>query len=142
MNYLAEFKNTPGWRVIFEERVRQTQNEGWTDEHDSRLPAGALLEAGKCYMDLNADPEVEPESWPFESHRWKPKSRQRNLVIAGALCLAEIDRTVRQYYRPVGLHALDDKFAESLQYIAYVATLAEECALRLDSLLRGRKTEL
>lgn len=43
----------------------------------------------------NADP---PEDWPWADLHWKPRSFERDLVRAGALLAAELDRLNRNPY--------------------------------------------
>lgn len=93
--------------MIANERRRQVEAEGWTPEHDAQHAAGELAEAAACY----AVPEplfVQRSStiggsaklpnthftnlWPFGCWHYKPKDRVRDLVRAGALIAAEIDR--------------------------------------------------
>lgn len=88
------------------ERKRQITAEGWTAKHDDQWQNGELLLAAVLYMHAG-DPEREaplrddgaPISWPWDAKWWKPKDRHRNLVRAGALCLAEKDR-LRRLHRP------------------------------------------
>ena len=94
---------------IAAERRRQIEAEGWTPEHDDEHRAGALATAAACY----AAPETvfygmsragpayqtfisyEP-AWPWADMWWKPSGdRRRDLVKAGALIVAEIERLDR-----------------------------------------------
>jgi hypothetical protein len=76
------------------ERARQIDVEGWTTEQDDGLEFEELPIAAVCYIIADAYDSV-PEPWPFAVHWWKPKDRRRNLVRAGALILAEIERLDR-----------------------------------------------
>ncbi|PYG00189.1 hypothetical protein SAMN05216184_104128 [Georgenia satyanarayanai] len=86
---------TDGAALIAAERRRQVEEEGWTPEHDAEHPDGVLARAAVRY----AAPEgpvrtrVAPV-WPWPWHYWKPtpNDRVRELVKAGALIAAEIDR--------------------------------------------------
>jgi len=92
-----------GIELIAEERQRQIDEEGWTLEHDSFHSKGELAAAASCYAYPQYD-EVKahvsvllgnkpiPENWPFDAEWWKPKDELRNLIRAGALIAAEIDR--------------------------------------------------
>ena len=98
-----------GSDLIAAERQRQMSREGWTPEHDDiEHQAGELAAAAVAYalapgsrqrMEPNGDPRI-PDVWPWEVEWWKPKwtprtardGRIRELVIAGALIAAEIDR--------------------------------------------------
>lgn len=96
-------------RDVLAERRRQVEAEQWTPEHDDRYRHGQLAMAAACYaaavpMDnvLHGDGvQIEnvkpamPSAWPWASAWWKPRSARRNLVRAGALVLAEIERLDR-----------------------------------------------
>ena len=91
-----------GVELIAEERDRQINQEGWTAEHDSQHENGALAVAGGCYafhaganlQDGTDDILPEPLCWTLPGNWWKPKSPMRDLVRAGALIAAEIDRLI------------------------------------------------
>lgn len=76
-------------RDVLAERERQKSVEGWTPEHDDEHNDEQLALAAACYA-LGS-----PTFWPWENRWWKPKDRRRNLVRAGALILAEIERIDR-----------------------------------------------
>lgn len=89
-----------GIQLINEERERQITREGWTQEHDNNHKNAELAAAARCYvghalglvygMDRQTYP---PQQWPWESEWWKPSAEPiRDLVKAGALIAAEIDR--------------------------------------------------
>ncbi len=94
-----------GAELISAERVRQVVSEGWTPDHDRAHPVGVLAAAGCSYAlvatsqlyltDGGSDPTQVPPgpSWPFDLDAWKPEDPIRNLVKAGALLAAEIDRS-------------------------------------------------
>jgi hypothetical protein len=76
------------------ERCRQVLSENWTPEHDLRHSAGQLADAAAAYA-CNSD-EVAAKLWPFvEPIKRATKSRKRQLVIAAALILAELERMDR-----------------------------------------------
>ena len=98
---------------VLAERRRQIEAEGWTPEHDDEHDAGALALAAAAYA-LDAGDKSHPCSqgarggevppfWPWmhrsgrrrEARWWKPSTPRRNLVKAGALILAEIERLDR-----------------------------------------------
>lgn len=97
-----------GNALIMEERWRQKTEEGFTREHDEAHNDGDLARAAQCYRrigngslgELTADADqssaVVPQGWPWDRQWWKPKTRLRNLVRAGALYQAEIDRLCEQ----------------------------------------------
>jgi hypothetical protein len=96
--------------LIETERVRQIREEGWTAKHDDSHVKGELAEAASSYADLAAYQsqvpaaaidQRRPMGWPFESKWWKPSSDPlRNLIKAGALIAAEIDRLIRLDAQP------------------------------------------
>ncbi|MNT74335.1 hypothetical protein D3C72_2131460 [compost metagenome] len=71
--------------------------EGWTPEHDDVHANFDMAYAAACYAmaDDWTEEEGTPEHWPWAPHWWKPKSARQNLVRAGALILAEIERRDR-----------------------------------------------
>lgn len=77
-----------GQQLIAAERKRQIESEGWTPEHDDQQRIGDLERAAFCYRDASGEGSAQPGQWPWDAKWWKPQSRQRNLVRAGALYLA------------------------------------------------------
>lgn len=82
------------------ERQRQIRSEGWSAKHDDEHSDGELLRAAVIYIWHGTMMQTSyegglPLGWPWEAKWWKPKDRDRNLVRAGALCLAERDRCRR-----------------------------------------------
>lgn len=76
---------------IAEERQRQKDVEGWTEEHDDTHDRGEMARAASCYC-MNSH-----WHWPWDKSWWKPGTdRRRQLVKAGALIAAEIDRLDRK----------------------------------------------
>ena len=90
-----------GVELIAEERARQVAAEGWSEAHDDAHPAGELAVAGMCYaghagLTLQGKAgDTVPSPWPWGGEWWKPKNPIRDLVRAGALIAAEIDRLQR-----------------------------------------------
>lgn len=91
-----------GIKLIQEERTRQIIEEGWSSKHDDGHENGEMAIAASCY----AMPHDErmmgkryaiPDQWPWDVEWWKPSpsDRIRELVKAGALIAAEIDRLQR-----------------------------------------------
>lgn len=93
---------------VIAERQRQIREEGWTPELDDRYSSGELAGAAACYARYtNARGWVfptnpsdyqsaeEPFDWPWAAEWWKPTDPRRDLVKAGALILAEIERQDR-----------------------------------------------
>jgi hypothetical protein len=92
---------TRALRDVAAERARQINAEGWTEEHDDRHDCGEMANAAACYA-LNAggsgewrDSTIRNRLWPWCAKWWKPKQPRRDLVRAGALILAEIERLDR-----------------------------------------------
>lgn len=84
------------------ERLRQMHQEHWSTQHDDRHTRGELAQAAGCYALHAGQPEpaqvrpgYAPQDWPWEARWWKPKDRRRDLVRAGALIVAEIERLDR-----------------------------------------------
>jgi PAS domain-containing protein len=90
-----------GAERIAAERQRQLDVEGWTLEHDDEHDDGELVQAAIAYafVGAGADPQVARFDFPrgWHSDWWKPSDDPiRNLVVAGALIAAEIDRLERK----------------------------------------------
>ena len=94
----AQRARTDGAALIAAERQRQLSDEGWTPEHDAEWVNGELASAAICYARSVVDGYVTPFlanapiGWPWHEDWWKPSNDLRNLVRAGALIAAEIDR--------------------------------------------------
>jgi hypothetical protein len=80
---------------IAAERARQIEVEGWTPEHDDKHGKGELVHAAECYIARAPRTAYPPPHWPWDRDWWKPKDRRSNLVRAGALIAAEIERLDR-----------------------------------------------
>jgi hypothetical protein len=92
-----------GASLIAAERARQMSVEGWTPAHDDGHRHGemaisaaryALEDVSVDYVTASARGALQ-SAWRWESCWWKPKDPIRNLVRAGALIAAEIDRRLR-----------------------------------------------
>lgn len=86
-----------GAELIAAERRRQIDEEGWTPEHDAEHVANELVVAAMAYADAALMPGIPVQDpsdyWPWHLDWWKPSADPvRNLVKAGALIAAEIDR--------------------------------------------------
>lgn len=100
-----------GAQLIALERVRQLKIEGWSAEHDDTHTHGGLAAAGAWYANFSVgmsraglNPDINQiksdtlrlSAWPWEPKWCNPSADQvRNLVKAGALIAAEIDRLQR-----------------------------------------------
>ncbi len=95
----APGKEVPqAWLDVQAERRRQIEAEGWMPEHDDAHDTGALASAAGCYAMFSlAYPAGDPSRfWPWDKSWWKPSpDGRRNMVKAGALILAEIERLDR-----------------------------------------------
>ena len=113
---LADIGYTVSVGMIAAERRRQVEGESWKSPHDDGHTEGQLALAAACYALKSAGLasqhyrlgrggiEVSVDAlgiyWPFESAAWKPQTSIRNLVKAGALIAAEIDRRLRAGEEP------------------------------------------
>ncbi len=93
-----------GIELIAAERNRQVTEENWTDGHDDLHAQEELANAAACYamspgfwdcLTRTEEETIREFIWPFHESWWKPKDRLRDLVRAGALIAAEIDRIQR-----------------------------------------------
>ena len=98
-----------GVELIERERQRQMAVEKWTPEHDDEHVRGELLDAGLSYV-LSAinvgHPAMltPPSEWPWDEVSWKPSGDVVcDLVKAGALIAAEIDRLQRRAEMQAGM---------------------------------------
>lgn len=87
-------------RDVLAERQRQISVEGWTPEHDDEHADGEMARAAACYarcahVQMGAKAPLPPNIWPWLESWWKPSTPRRDLVKAGALILAEIERLDR-----------------------------------------------
>lgn len=99
-----------GIELIAGERMRQIEKEGFDAKHDHEHRNDALAIAGGIYAmpekarlftSYGKDGDKEnyyPLLWPFEPKMYKPTpdDRKRELIKAGALIAAELDRMIEQ----------------------------------------------
>lgn len=85
--------------LIVAERDRQANTEGFAPEHDLDHPEGELAQAGVTYAVPHITPTWTPpdgvsagEMWPWFDTEYNPKDKRRDLIRAGALLAAELDR--------------------------------------------------
>ena len=107
--WFHDFRTHGGAGLIAGERARQISGEGYTAEHDDKHALGELPDAAAAYAKVasaqmrGASAEEFPAfmmtfegEWPWEEEAWKPSDDPiKNLVKAGALIAAEIDRLLR-----------------------------------------------
>lgn len=99
---------------VLAERRRQIEAEGWTPEHDDEHGLGELARAAACYA-LHAASQASEHPgislslessalgvWPWDQSWHKPGDQRRNLVKAGALILAELERLDRASAHGIG----------------------------------------
>lgn len=95
-----------GAEMIAHERERQITGEGWTPQHDDEHTDRSLAmaaaryaeQAGNDWSDARVHHRgaLSPYGWPWDEAWWKPTGDAvRDLVKAGALIAAEIDRLER-----------------------------------------------
>lgn len=94
-------------RDVLTERERQKSVEGWTPEHDDEHGTASMAAAAGCYAFSAASEYAEnthwsnerfdaaEHLWPWDREWWKPSTPRRDLVKAGALIIAEIERLDR-----------------------------------------------
>lgn len=87
-------------RDVLAERHRQINTEGWTPEHDDEHSPGEMAEAAACYAaSAQAPASLKRRQcsgyWPWAAKWWKPSDTRRDLIKAGALILAELERIDR-----------------------------------------------
>ncbi|CAM7343316.1 Ead/Ea22-like family protein [Klebsiella michiganensis] len=83
---------------VLAERQRQISFEGWTPEHDDKHSDGEMALAASSYALYAHKRPIAPAipyNWPWEPEWFKQQGARRDLVKAGALILAEIERLDR-----------------------------------------------
>lgn len=114
-------KQSDAVKLIADERSRQQSQEGWTIEHDDCHECGELAQAAACYaigkrikyfngwisFHGNGEEPRLTKLWPWGDDWWKPSAgdRIRDLVKAGALIVAEIERLQRKELQQKGGNA-------------------------------------
>lgn len=109
-------KQKTGVQLIADERNRQMEKEGWTPEHDDQHTDRSLAMAAACYAaperilirriekkrngcgvptGLYRNRLCDPWPWSPDWDKREIHDVKRQLVIAGALIAAEIDRLQR-----------------------------------------------
>jgi hypothetical protein len=102
---------TEGVKLIAAERRRQIEELGFGVGRDNKYKRGQLAGAGTCYAEVAARQIGRPlrvqtaqagwkplnQMWLWSLEWWKPSADPLpNLVKAGALIAAEIDRLLRE----------------------------------------------
>lgn len=99
----APGKEVPqAWLDVQAERSRQVEAECWTPEHDDAHSHGQMARAAACYALAGSSAPNDGTAallvslaWPWDEQWWKPSTARRDLIKAGALILAEIERIDR-----------------------------------------------
>ena len=93
--YLSALAGAAGRDVIVE-RLRQITVYDFDAEHDDIHDGRQIAEAAAAYVLAYAGhASWAGNVWPWDLAWWKPSGDRRNLVKAGALILAEIERLDR-----------------------------------------------
>jgi hypothetical protein len=85
-------------RDVLIERQRQIEVEGWTAERDDKYINCELARAAATYATCSHIDQLKlvgETAWPWHPDWWKRSSYRRDLVKAGALLLAEVERLDR-----------------------------------------------
>ncbi|KVN92582.1 hypothetical protein [Burkholderia ubonensis] len=100
---------TAAARDVLAERSRQVEVEAMTPAGDDQYDRRQLALAGASYAlsgaGAIASDRSAPVVWPWSHEWWKPTTPRRDLVKAGALIVAEIERLDR---RPDCVRAADE----------------------------------
>lgn len=81
---------------IAAERKRQIEVEGYDAAHDDLHKYEELAQAAASYALAEANLGDAAESvWPWDMVEFRPTNARRNLIIAAALIVAEIERLDR-----------------------------------------------
>lgn len=99
-------QSTAAIELIKAERLRQIHDLGHSDYTDSQYRDSELALAAICYAEAVAEPDASAKTmdksrssyaWPWDEEYWRPSADPiRNLIKAGALIAAEIDRRLRR----------------------------------------------
>lgn len=104
MDPMAHAAHHAAVRVLAGERMRQVAKEGWTPAHDDTHTDGELAMAASAYAHHSAcqsDACLDLASaWPWEEDFLKPGAPIEDVVKAGALILAELERRIRAGEKP------------------------------------------
>ncbi len=100
-------QNLPGYKLIENERLRQQGELGYSQEDDLTYVDNELVFAAIAYLtpeefrEFPASTDVRvkfnksvPNIFPWSEQHWKPSpdDREKELIKAGALIAAELDR--------------------------------------------------
>ena len=86
-----------GVELISDERKRQIEEEGYSLNDDKLLLGnGELTCAAIAYAMETVNSTMGKNYFPWDKKYFKPKDKLRNLVRAGALIAAEIDKYLEE----------------------------------------------
>ena len=85
-----------GIELIAEERQRQIEKEGYDVNHDNQEPLNCFNLAAASYLMHQINPDISQSLWCWDFKYYKPKSVLKNLVRAGALVAAAIDKILNK----------------------------------------------
>jgi hypothetical protein len=99
-----QYRITAAAHDVLVERSRQILDEGFNLSGDDAYQARDLALAASCYAlaagqlkdDQRCQIGAPPAAWPWAKSWWKPTVPRRDLIKAGALILAEIERIDRK----------------------------------------------
>ena len=120
-----------GCGLIAAERVRQEQQLGHSASGDDNYYDEELRDAAIAYAQVcdSAYSDMVPDCWPWAAEDFHPSDDQvRNLVKAGALIAAEIDRKRRAWktecnsitMEEFGFECFDDMDAYDLENLPWI----------------------
>jgi len=125
-----------GCGLIAAERVRQEQSLGYSAEADDSYTEEQLRDAAIAYAIVCDDRADNPPScWPWDDNGFKYESpKAANLVKAGALIAAEIDRLHRAWRRECneittrdfGFECFDEMNAYDLDQLPWIGVDPKE----------------
>jgi hypothetical protein len=83
--------------LIADERDRQIKVKGWTPQHDDdeHTDGGLALAAASYALHAVGKFATSRTVWPWDLKGFKPKDTRRDLVRAGALIVAALERVAR-----------------------------------------------
>ncbi|MDT8998379.1 hypothetical protein RQP53_03705 [Paucibacter sp. APW11] len=90
---------------VLAERQRQIDAEGWAPERDDAYTDDELAKAAAAYAMCSVTTDrghLALSLWPWDHEWFKPSGSRRNLIKAGALILAEIERLDRAQLKQAG----------------------------------------
>lgn len=88
--------HSQGIELVRRERERQRVFEGHHPSTDAKYVNGELSSAAACYALTPSRwrDVLWSQVWPWGSGTFKPRGRKENLIRAGALIVAELDRLI------------------------------------------------